>query len=36
VNYPLYPVKFVMGLGMILYTLQIAVNLLNTLRGTKD
>ena len=36
VNYPLYPVKFVMGLGMILYTLQIAVNLVNTLRGAKD
>lgn len=27
VSYPLYPVKFVMALGMIVYTAQLAINL---------
>lgn len=27
VSYPLYPVKFVMGFGMIVYTLQLIINL---------
>lgn len=27
VNYPLYPVKFVMALGMIVYTVQLMINL---------
>lgn len=28
INYPLYPVKFVMALGLILYTMQIILNLI--------
>ena len=36
VSYPLYPVKFVMATGMILYTLQLILNLIAELQKTID
>lgn len=32
INYPLWPVKFIMALGMILYTLQIVLNMVGEVK----